>query len=120
MDHSDNPIQNTNSYTVSKPWGYEYVFIKTDNYVGKVLHIEEGHRISLQYHEIKSETLYIIKGRCEIILGTELNIVEKGATIHIKAGEIHRIRALSECEIIEISTPEIDDIVRLEDDYNRC
>jgi len=104
---------------VSKPWGYEDIFIQTKNYVGKRIHINKGCRLSLQYHKIKEETLYIINGKADI-QWNDLNLIRTvGDVIHIPPEFTHRIRAVTDVDIIEISTTELDDVVRLEDDYGR-
>lgn len=106
---------------VDKAWGFEEIWAKTDRYVGKMLHIKAGHRLSLQYHEVKDETILVLRGR--IILhhnGTE-QILEEGETAHIKAGNQHRFCAIDEnVVLLEVSTPELDDVIRIEDDYNRA
>jgi mannose-6-phosphate isomerase len=117
---------------VDKPWGYELIWAHTPNYVGKVLFVKQGHQLSRQYHEKKEETLLLRKGTGEIeigdrklILSTHPTLTRDGkltaseTVVHIPPGTIHRIRALSDIELIEVSTPELDDVVRLEDDYNR-
>ena len=106
---------------IEKPWGYEIHWAKTDNYVGKLLFINAGHRLSKQYHEVKEETLYVIKG---ILYNydegdTPMQILP-GESFHVKPGQIHRFAAVScNVEVIEVSTPHLDDVIRLEDDYSR-
>ena len=108
---------------VPKPWGYELIWAHTERYVGKVLHVTAGESLSLQYHEMKDETLYVIRGRVQLELrqGDERRtvILEVGQSLHIPPGLIHRIAALEEADIVEVSTPELDDVVRLEDRYGR-
>ena len=110
---------------VDKPWGHEVIWAETDAYVGKILHIEEGEQLSLQYHEIKEETLYCQSGRLELQVadaeGDELQkiVLEPGQAKHIPTGTVHRMRALSTCDVFEVSTPHLDDVVRLEDRYGR-
>ena len=102
-----------------KPWGYEELIIKTNKYAMKLIHVEAGKRLSLQYHNIKEETMYIINGEGEFTCGPLTLRKIKGAHIHIVPMEIHRVKALSDLDIMECSTPELDDVVRLEDDYGR-
>ena len=112
-------------YRVEKPWGYELVWARTDRYVGKILHIEPGHLLSLQYHEKKDETIFVLKG--EIVFRvkatpddelTERRMLE-GESYRISPGTIHQMEALSPSDLLEASTPELDDVVRLEDRYGR-
>jgi mannose-6-phosphate isomerase-like protein (cupin superfamily) len=110
---------------VEKPWGYELIFAHTDRYVGKILHVDEGHALSLQYHNRKDETLFMKEGE------VQLEVEEDGVMVKrvLRAGESYRIRPLQRhrmvagpggCDIIEVSTPELDDVVRLEDRYGRA
>lgn len=106
---------------IEKPWGYEIIWASTKDYVGKLLHINAGHRLSKQYHEVKEETIYVIKG---LLLNYEedgsITKVGVGCPFHVNVGQIHRFAAGEEdVEIIEVSTPHLKDVVRLEDDYNR-
>ncbi|MFQ5744522.1 MAG: cupin domain-containing protein [Acidobacteriota bacterium] len=109
---------------VEKPWGHEVIFAETDLYVGKILHVEKDEQLSLQYHEIKDETIYLATGSLEVELkeGDELvaHVLSPGEARHIPPGTVHRMRALSTCDIFEVSTPHIDDVVRLEDRYGRA
>ncbi len=108
---------------VDKPWGYELHWAKTERYVGKIIHVTAGHALSLQYHNVKDETIYLWSGRMrfEIREGERLvaGDLEPGASVHIPAGTVHRMTALEDCDIVEVSTPELDDVVRLEDRYGR-
>jgi len=108
---------------IPKPWGYELIWGRTDRYVGKVLHVNAGESLSLQYHEMKDETLFVIRGKVRLGLqhGDESRtvILEVGQAFHIPPRLIHRIEALEEADIIEASTPELEDVVRLEDRYGR-
>ena len=112
---------------VGKPWGYEDRWAITERYLGKILHIEPGQRLSLQYHEKKDESVYVLDGVL-IIEHKELEdeklkhmVLEKGDTYRIKPLTVHRFSApdLSHATLIEVSTGEINDVVRLEDDYGR-
>ena len=109
---------------VSKPWGHELIWAHTDRYVGKILVIETGRRLSLQRHEVKDESIYIISGRLRLTLedeSGEIRTDELGPGDHrrVATGRIHRYEAVERCEILEVSTPELDDVVRLEDDFGR-
>jgi quercetin dioxygenase-like cupin family protein len=109
---------------IDKPWGHEKIWAKTDKYVGKVLTIDPGEKLSRQYHENKDETIYVLDGVLVLELGQDDEIIKmvmkKGASFHIKPGTVHRFAAPSDgCELMEVSTPELDDVVRLEDAYGR-
>jgi mannose-6-phosphate isomerase len=104
---------------VEKPWGHELWFAQTDRYVGKILVIKEGQRLSLQYHKEKDETLYILDGMVRVTVNGKCTILIAGRAIHIPVLAEHRIEAITETSMIEVSTPEVDDVVRLEDDYGR-
>jgi mannose-6-phosphate isomerase len=104
---------------VPKPWGEERWLAVTDRYAAKLLFIQKGKRLSLQYHERKHETQYLQSGRLRYTLdGTEM-IAEPGTTIILPPGTVHRMEALEDACIFEVSTPELDDVVRIEDDYGR-
>ena len=105
---------------IQKPWGYEVLIAHNDKYAGKILHINEGERLSLQYHNLKQETLYVTNGTCSITIEDKVYISEPGDFYDILPGTKHRLEAISECELFEVSTPELDDVVRVEDDYGRC
>jgi mannose-6-phosphate isomerase-like protein (cupin superfamily) len=108
-----------------KPWGYEILWSHTDHYAGKVIHINAGHRLSLQYHEQKNESVLVLSGTLllHIDRGDEARIIElaPGESYDISVGDIHRFAAPADTdvEIIEVSTPELEDVIRLEDDYRR-
>jgi mannose-6-phosphate isomerase len=109
---------------VDKPWGHEVIWAHTDRYVGKVLVIETGRRLSLQRHEVKDESILVRAGRLRLFLEDDDGVVqveELGVGDHrrVATGRIHRYEAIERCEIIEVSTPELDDVVRLEDDFGR-
>lgn len=112
---------------VEKPWGHEEIWAETDKYVGKVLSILPGHRLSLQYHEVKEETVFVLEGRL-IIWHSEneqdFSILNEGESFHVKPGTIHRFGAPTNwsgpyTKLLEVSTPELDDVVRIADDYKR-
>lgn len=102
-----------------KPWGYEFLFAHTDKYAGKILFVRAGERLSLQYHEKKDETLYIYSGEVLVIIDKNPIILTLGQIIHIPPLTKHRIHALKDTTIFEVSTPELDDVVRFDDDYGR-
>jgi mannose-6-phosphate isomerase len=108
---------------VEKPWGYELHWAKTDRYVGKLIHVNAGHALSLQYHNIKDETIYLQSGKMlfEIEVGGTLTRREMlpGERVHVTAKTVHRMTAIEDCDIFEVSTPELHDVVRLEDRYGR-
>jgi mannose-6-phosphate isomerase-like protein (cupin superfamily) len=109
---------------VEKPWGYELRWAITDRYLGKVLHLNKGESLSLQYHERKDECQYVIKGAIDMELGGPEGQLTRhrmtvGDTLHITPGTRHRLTAVEDSDIFEVSTPEIDDVVRLEDRYGR-
>ena len=113
----------TNVTRVEKPWGYELHWAKTDRYVGKIIHIDAGHALSLQYHNRKDETIYLWSGKLlfEIQEGERLvkHEVGPGERFHVTPGTVHRMTAIEDCDVFEVSTPELDDVVRLEDRYGR-
>jgi len=110
---------------VDKPWGYELIWAVTDIYVGKVLFVKAGESLSLQYHEMKDESWLIQSGRAKIELGAvgderlSEEVVGSGAAFHYTPGTVHRITALEDTTILEVSTPHLDDVVRLADSYGR-
>jgi quercetin dioxygenase-like cupin family protein len=117
---SDTPMR------VEKPWGHEVWWARTERYVGKLLHIKKGGSLSLQYHRVKDETILLQAGR--LLFETRpageegaLKRIEMkpGDTFHITPGTLHRMTGIEDCDIVEVSTPELDDVVRLEDRYGR-
>lgn len=109
---------------VPKPWGHETIWAQSDRYVGKILHINAGHELSVQYHNRKDETVYLLSG--EIIYRVQGNEealddvrLRIGESFRITPGTIHQMVALTDCDVLEVSTPEIDDVVRLSDKYGR-
>ena len=112
-------------HKVEKPWGYELRWAITDRYAGKILHIKKGEALSLQFHEKKDEYQYVIKGAVDIELGgpegaLTTRRMKVGDTLHIAPGTRHRLTAVEDTDIFEVSTPEVDDVVRLEDRYGRA
>jgi mannose-6-phosphate isomerase-like protein (cupin superfamily) len=109
---------------VDKPWGHELIWAHTDRYVGKILVIEAGRRLSLQRHLVKDESIYVSAGRLRLYLEDDEGTVcveelSAGESRRVPTGRIHRYEAIERCELIEVSTPELDDVVRLEDDFGR-
>ena len=109
---------------VDKPWGHELIWAHTDRYVGKILVIETGRRLSLQRHVVKDESIYVAAGRLRLFLEDDEGTVcveelGPGEFRRVATGRIHRYEAIERCELIEVSTPELDDVVRLEDDFGR-
>ena len=110
-------------HRVEKPWGHELIWAKTDRYVGKILHIEPGHLLSLQYHEEKDETIYVLNGEIAFRVQIDGKLTEQrmceGERYHITPGTIHQMEAIVLSDLLEVSTPQLDDVVRLEDRYGR-
>lgn len=111
---------------VEKPWGHELVWSKTDRYAGKILFVKAGQALSLQFHKVKDEAWYVLSGRAKLELGAPgermLNseVVGPGAAFHLPAGTVHRLTAVDDTTIVEVSTPQLEDVVRLEDRYGRA
>jgi mannose-6-phosphate isomerase len=110
---------------VEKPWGYELIWAQSDRYCGKKLFIKQGESLSLQFHKEKDETIYVESGRIEFTIGAPGNavpnseVVGPGVAFHVTPGTVHRMRALEDSTVLEVSTPQLDDVVRLEDVYGR-
>ena len=108
---------------VDKPWGYEIIWAHTDSYVGKILHINAGHALSVQYHEVKDETVYLLSG--ELVYRVWEN--DRPRDVGLKVGQafritphtVHQMEAVTDCDVLEASTPHLDDVVRLQDRYGR-
>jgi mannose-6-phosphate isomerase len=118
-------IRRVEDTKVDKPWGYELRWAITDRYLGKVLHLNKGEALSLQYHRLKDECQYVLNGEIEMELGGDdgaltTHRMRAGDTIHLTPGTRHRLTAIEATDIFEVSTPEIDDVVRLEDRYGRA
>jgi mannose-6-phosphate isomerase-like protein (cupin superfamily) len=114
----------TASRRVDKPWGHELIWAHTDAYVGKILVIEAGKRLSLQKHAVKDESILVSSGRLRLWLEDDDGVVRTqelgpGESRHVPTGRIHRYEAIERTELLEVSTPELDDVIRLEDDYGR-
>lgn len=116
--HAFEPVQ------VEKPWGYEILWARSDRYVGKILHIEPGHCLSLQYHRQKHESIYVLRGRMIFRYRDEAGrLIERemiaGTAQQVPTGLVHQFEALERTDVLEASTPHLDDVVRLEDRYGR-
>jgi len=112
------------SHRVDKPWGHEIIWALTDRYCGKVIAIDAGRRLSLQKHLHKEESVLVLSGRMRLWLEDDGGTVQPielgpGDHRHVPVGRIHRFEAIERCEIVEVSTPELDDVIRLEDDFGR-
>jgi mannose-6-phosphate isomerase len=111
---------------VEKPWGYELIWALTERYCGKMLFIRAGEQLSLQFHRVKDESWLVYEGKAEVELAsageavTVTEVVAPGASFHFQPGTVHRVRALEDTKIFEVSTPELDDVVRLDDRYGRA
>ena len=117
-------VTDSASTKVEKPWGYEIRWAITDRYLGKILHVNAGEALSLQYHQHKDESLLVVKGAMDLELDDASGELRKhrvqvGDTVHIRPGQRHRMTAVEDTDIFEVSTPEIDDVIRLEDRYGR-
>jgi mannose-6-phosphate isomerase-like protein (cupin superfamily) len=114
--------------TVHKPWGHETIWAHTDRYVGKILHIKAGHALSVQYHERKDETVYLLRGEIRYCVATEGDLEARPVDVGLKVGEsfrvtprtVHYMEAVTDCDVLETSTPDLDDVVRLTDRYGRA
>ena len=109
---------------VEKPWGHELIWAHTDRYVGKILHIAAGESLSLQYHRVKDETIMLLAGRMRFEHfadgeAPDATVLSPREPFHITPGLRHRMVALEDCDVLEVSTPEIEDVVRLQDRYGR-
>jgi mannose-6-phosphate isomerase len=111
---------------VEKPWGYELIWAETDGYVGKILFVKAGESLSLQFHRVKDESWLVHSGSARIEMGApgakapEAEVVRAGAAFRIRPGTVHRVTAVEDTTIIEVSTPHLEDVVRLEDRYGRA
>lgn len=121
-----NPLSGRTTVThVPKPWGYEIIWAKTDEYVGKILHVNAGQALSVQYHDKKDETVHLLAG--EMIYWVKLPDSDRLQDMRLKKGEsfriaphtVHYIEAVTDCDVLEASTPHLEDVVRLKDRYGR-
>jgi mannose-6-phosphate isomerase-like protein (cupin superfamily) len=110
---------------VEKPWGYELIWAESDDYVGKILFVKAGESLSLQFHNVKDESWLVQQGRAKLELGSagdamlKQEIIGPGATFRFRPGTVHRVTAIDDTKIVEVSTAQLDDVVRLEDRYGR-
>ena len=123
MNHED-LFRHRNVQRVPKPWGYELIFAKTGKYVGKILHINRNETLSLQYHEMKEETLYVVRGELKLTIESNgdrrVLALRAGEAFHIPPRLIHRMEAVEDTDVAEVSTTELEDVIRLEDRYGRA
>jgi mannose-6-phosphate isomerase len=111
---------------VDKPWGWELIWADTDLYIGKILFVRAGQSLSLQFHNEKDESWYVESGRAKLELGEagqailSTEVIAEGACFHYPPGTVHRVTAVEDTTILEVSTPHLDDVVRLEDQYGRA
>jgi mannose-6-phosphate isomerase len=108
---------------VPKPWGHETIWARSDRYAGKILHINAGQELSVQYHEKKDETVHLLSGQVSYRVQDNSGLkdvrLKQGESFRITPGTVHQIVALTDCDLLEVSTPELDDVVRLSDKYGR-
>lgn len=109
---------------VDKPWGWEVIWAEAERYAGKTLHVRAGEALSLQFHARKDETIHVLAGAVDLELqevggARETRRLEPGDSVRIRPGTRHRLTAIDDCQVLEVSTPELDDVVRLEDRYGR-
>jgi mannose-6-phosphate isomerase-like protein (cupin superfamily) len=110
---------------VEKPWGWELIWAEAEAYVGKLLFVRAGQSLSLQFHNVKDESWYVQAGKAELELGAvgqgvlDVEVIGPGACFRFRPGTVHRVTALEDTTIVEVSTPHLDDVVRLEDRYGR-
>lgn len=112
-------LSSASKHRVDKPWGYELRWATTDRYLGKVLHVKRGEALSLQYHERKEESIMVASGVLDLELDGVVHRLRAGDTAHITPGTRHRLTAVEDCDVFEVSTPHMEDVVRLEDRYGR-
>jgi mannose-6-phosphate isomerase len=125
VEAASGPISAAGSGRVEKPWGYEVRWAVTERYAGKLIHVNRGHRLSLQYHVQKDESIHVISGTMDLVLESDTGEVEThrltaGMSAHIRPGRKHRFIAIEDTDVFEVSSPEIDDVVRIEDVYGRA
>lgn len=118
-------ISASGSGRVEKPWGYELRWAVTERYAGKLIHINKGHQLSLQYHVQKDEAIHVLSGVMDLHLESNSGEIEthrltEGMSAHIRPGRTHRFAAVEDTDLVEVSSPEIDDVVRIEDSYGRA
>jgi quercetin dioxygenase-like cupin family protein len=108
---------------VPKPWGHETIWAHTDRYVGKILHIKAGESLSVQYHNVKDETIYLLSGTMKYWVDTDGELrdvqLKQGDAFRITPKTVHYMEAVTDCDVLEASTPELDDVIRIKDRYGR-
>jgi mannose-6-phosphate isomerase len=119
------PVSASGSSRVDKPWGYELRWAITDRYLGKLIHVDAGRKLSLQYHVQKDEAILVLRGELDLVLEDgEGELVThrmgEGMSARVRPGRRHRFVAVTDVDLVEVSSPEIDDVVRLSDDYGRA
>ena len=119
MHATPGPVPFAVPRVVPKPWGREVWYAHEDRYAGKILEVTAGHALSLQKHEVKQETLYLLSGRLRFHFNGVEAEMAAGQCITVRPGDVHRMEALDDAVLLEVSTPELDDVVRLEDRYGR-
>jgi mannose-6-phosphate isomerase len=124
MSADESAVQTAGAGLVEKPWGHELRWAITDRYLGKVIHINAGHQLSLQYHNQKDESIYVLAGVMDLVLENDSGDLEthrltEGMSARVRFKKRHRFVGVEDCDIVEVSSPEIDDVVRLEDSYGR-
>jgi mannose-6-phosphate isomerase len=122
---ASSPVSAAGSGRVDKPWGYELRWAITDRYLGKVIHVDAGHALSLQYHVQKDEAILILRGELDLVLEDDdgelvTHRMGEGMSARVRPGRRHRFQAVTDVDLLEVSSPEIDDVVRLSDDYGRA
>lgn len=125
MEQGHEPAGSFQPARIDKPWGHELIWANTDAYVGKILHVRAGHALSVQYHEQKDETIYLLRGRMKFWVGPSADDLEEtplaeGQSYRIRPGTVHRMEAVTDVDILEASTPHLNDVVRIEDRYGRA
>ncbi len=124
-EQGDSPdVRGADQNRVDKPWGYELRWAITDRYLGKLIHVDKGHQLSLQYHVQKDESIFIASGLLDLVLEDDAGQVRvhrmtPGMSARVRPGRRHRFVAVEDTDLFEVSSPEIDDVVRLEDSYGR-
>jgi mannose-6-phosphate isomerase len=118
-------VQDREPSRVEKPWGHEVWWADTDAYAGKILHVDAGHRLSLQFHREKDETSYLLSGRLRLTQGPSAEDLQEreigpGQVWRVEPGTVHTIEAIEDSVVLEVSTPHLDDVVRLQDRYGRA
>jgi mannose-6-phosphate isomerase len=118
------PVRAPGQGRVDKPWGYELRWAVTDRYLGKVIHVDAGQALSLQYHVTKDESILVLSGQLDLVLESDDGTLEThrlgpGMSARVRPGRRHRFVGVEDCDLLEVSSPEIDDVVRLEDRYGR-